>query len=115
MAGLGETCSHAASLLWATTKGVEKRDSLMVNQKSAYLIMPRAIKTVPYAPLAEISFVGKKQKKVIITEDTPVDTTIMSKRKARYIWKLFFNQKLAQIDVRVIDIILLYQTTFVSN
>ena len=62
MAGLGETCSHAASLLWATAAGVEKRDSLTVIQKSAYWIMPPAIKTVPYAPLAEISFVGKKRK-----------------------------------------------------
>ena len=83
MAGLGETCSHVASLLWATATGVEKRDSLTVTQKSAYWIMPPAIKTVPYAPLAEISFVGKKRKNAIITKDTPVDTPIMSKRKAR--------------------------------
>ena len=83
MAGLGETCSHVASLLWATATGVEKRDSLTVTKKSAYWIMPPAIKTVPYAPLAEISFVGKKRKNAIITKDTPVDTPIMSKRKAR--------------------------------
>ena len=44
MAGLGETCSHVASLLWATATGVEKRKLLTVTQKSAYWIMPPAIK-----------------------------------------------------------------------
>ena len=48
MAGLGETCSHVASLLWATATGIEKRDSLTVTQKSTYWIMPSAIKTVPF-------------------------------------------------------------------
>ena len=81
MAGLGETCSHVASLLWVTATGVEKRDSLTVTQKSAYWIMPPAIKTVPHAPLAEISFVGKKRKNAIITKDTPVDTPICPKER----------------------------------
>ena len=71
MAGLGETCTHVASLLWATAAGVEKRDSLTVTQKSAYWVMPPAIKTLPYAPLSEISFVGKKRKSMCITEDNP--------------------------------------------
>ena len=33
MAGLGETCSHVASLLWVVAVGVEKKDSLTVTQK----------------------------------------------------------------------------------
>ena len=60
MAGLGETCSHVASLLWATAAGVEKWDSLTVTQKSAYWVMPPAIKSVPYAQVGDIKFIGKK-------------------------------------------------------
>ena len=60
IAGLGETCTHVASLLWATAAGVERRESLTVTQKSAYWVITPAIKTVPYAPLSEISFLGKK-------------------------------------------------------
>jgi len=33
MAGLGETCSHVASLLWVIGVGVESRESLTVTQK----------------------------------------------------------------------------------
>ena len=62
MAGLGETCSHVATLLWAIATGVEKRSSLTVTQKSAYWVMPPAIKSVPYQPIGEINFVGKKRK-----------------------------------------------------
>ena len=62
MAGLGETCSHVSSLLWLIAVGVEKRDALTVTQKSAYWIMPPAIRLVPYAPIKEIDFIGKKRK-----------------------------------------------------
>ena len=34
MAGLGETCSHVASLLWAIEAGVRVRDSMTVTQKT---------------------------------------------------------------------------------
>lgn len=82
MAGLGETCTHVASLLWATAAGVERRESLTVTQKSAYWVIPPAIKTVPYAPLSEISFVGKKRKSVCITGTTAVDPPIVVQKKA---------------------------------
>ena len=62
MAGLGETCSHVASLLWVIGVGVETRESLTVTQKSAYWILPPAVKSVPYAPVKDISFIGKKRK-----------------------------------------------------
>lgn len=41
-AGIGETCSHVASMLWVIGAGVESRDSLTVTQKSAYWVMPTA-------------------------------------------------------------------------
>ena len=46
-AGMGETCSHIASLLWVISFGVEKRDSLTVTQKSAYWVLLPSIKSVP--------------------------------------------------------------------
>ena len=62
MAGLGETCSHVASLLWAIAAGAERRESLTVTPKSAYWVMPPAIKKVPYVLIAEITFTGKKRR-----------------------------------------------------
>ena len=62
MAGLGETCLHVASLLWVIELGVETRESLTVTQKSAYWILPPAVKSVPYAPVKDIEFIGKKRK-----------------------------------------------------
>lgn len=61
MAGLGETCSHVATLLWAVESGVRLRDSMTVTEKEAYWVIPNAVKTVTYAPVKEISFVGKKR------------------------------------------------------
>lgn len=58
MAGLGETCSHVASLLWAVEAGVRMRDSMTVTQKKAYWVLPPSVKEVPYAPLSHINFLG---------------------------------------------------------
>ena len=59
MAGLGESCSHVASLLWAIEAGVQLRDSLTVMQKKAYWVLPNSKKDVPYAPVEQIKFHGK--------------------------------------------------------
>lgn len=61
MAGLGECCSHVASLLWACEAGTRIRDSMTVTQKSAYWVMPSGVKNVPYAPVREMDFTGKKK------------------------------------------------------
>lgn len=60
MAGIGESCSHVASVLWALESGVRIRDSMTVTQKKAYWVIPGAIKSVPYAPISSIKFIGKK-------------------------------------------------------
>ncbi|XP_046840588.1 uncharacterized protein LOC124434733 [Xenia sp. Carnegie-2017] len=39
MAGIGESCSHVASLLWAVEAGARKRDSLTVTDKKAYWVL----------------------------------------------------------------------------
>ena len=62
---LAAHCDCMAELreaLWVISVGVEKRDSLTVTQKSAYLVMLPAIRSVSYAPVKEIDFIGKKKK-----------------------------------------------------
>ena len=60
MAGLGETCSHVASLLWAIEAGVRARDAVTVTGKKAYWMLSPGVKEVPYAPIQRIKFIGKK-------------------------------------------------------
>ena len=71
MAGLGEACSHVASLLWVIGVGVESRESLTVTQKSAYWVLPPAMKSVPYSPVKDIEFVGKKRKNSEVSISAP--------------------------------------------
>ena len=59
-AGLGETCSHVGSLPWVIGVGVESRDLLTVTQKSGYWVMPPAIRSIPYAPLKDFDFIGRR-------------------------------------------------------
>jgi len=66
MAGLGECCSHVASLLWACEAGARIRDSMTVTQKSAYRVMPSGVKDIPYAPVKEMGFTGKKKSATMI-------------------------------------------------
>lgn len=56
MAGLGESCSHVASVLWAIEAGVKKRESLTVTDKLAYWVLPTAVKNIPYARIKDIDF-----------------------------------------------------------
>ena len=56
MAGLGESCSHVASLLWAIVAGFKRRDSLTVTGKKAYWVLPSAVKSVPYSRVKDIQF-----------------------------------------------------------
>lgn len=39
MAGLGDSCSHVASLLWVVAVGVQRWESLAETQKSAYWVI----------------------------------------------------------------------------
>ena len=64
VAGLGESCSHVASLLWAIETGVRLSNSMTVTQNREYWVMPSGVKDVPYAPLKDISFRGKSNLRV---------------------------------------------------
>ena len=48
VAGLGETCTHAAALLFSIEAMVEMRDAKTVTQEKAYWLLPSAIKKVEY-------------------------------------------------------------------
>ena len=67
MAGLGESCSHVALLLWVLAVVVEKRDALTVTQKTAYWVLPPAVRSVPYLRIKEVEFIGKKKKQHSVT------------------------------------------------
>uniref|UniRef100_A0A1X7UTK9 SWIM-type domain-containing protein n=1 Tax=Amphimedon queenslandica TaxID=400682 RepID=A0A1X7UTK9_AMPQE len=56
IAGLGESCSHVAYLLWAIEAGVQLRDSLTVTQKKAYWVLPNSRKDVPYVPSSSTTY-----------------------------------------------------------
>ena len=56
MAGLGTSCSQVASLFWAIEAGSKRRDSLTVTEKTAYWVLPSALKSVPYSRLKDIQF-----------------------------------------------------------
>ena len=58
VAGLGECCSHVASLLWAVESGVRMRDSMTVTDKKAYWV--GIIKKVPNAQIKKMNFKGGK-------------------------------------------------------
>ena len=69
VAGLGETCSHVASVLWAIESGVCLREPLTVpvTQKKAYWVIPTSVKEVPYARVKDIDFIGKmKSRKLLL-------------------------------------------------
>ena len=75
MAGLGETCSHAASLFWVIDFGVESRESLTATHKSAYWVMPPVMKSVIYSP---VKIYGKKRKNSISVPAAPPSNTELS-------------------------------------
>ena len=47
-AGLRESCTHVASLLWVIASGVQRRESQTVTDKGAYCTKHGAIDKVPY-------------------------------------------------------------------
>ena len=56
MAGLGESCSHAACLMWAVEAGVKRRSSLTVTDKKAYWVLPDPLKKVQPVRVSEMKF-----------------------------------------------------------
>ena len=81
MAGLGETCTHVASLLWATAAGVERRESLTVTQKvltGSSLLQSKQYHMPHYLRLVLLG----KNESVCITGTTALDPPIVVQKKA---------------------------------
>ena len=51
---------------------MEKRDALTVTQKTAYWVLPPAVRSVPYLHIKEVEFIGKKKQRSVTTLDSPV-------------------------------------------
>ena len=62
-AGLGECCSHVASLMFSLDIKVRLRDSKTVTEKPAYWMLPQAVKKIEYNELREIDFTTAKAMK----------------------------------------------------
>ena len=51
---LGESCTHATSLLWAIKFGELIRDSMTVTEKKACWVNPNVVKEVPHSAVKSI-------------------------------------------------------------
>ena len=56
MAGLGESCSHVASLLFYIEAAVRLREKKTVTGEKAYWMLPSSYKEVPYSEVSNINF-----------------------------------------------------------
>ena len=56
MAGLGEVCSHVASLLFYIEAVVKMAKEKSCTEELATWNMPKAVRSIPYLPLADINF-----------------------------------------------------------
>ena len=77
MAGLGESCSHVAALLFTVDTMVKVRDSTTVTQKPAYWKQP-GFKEVAYARAHEMDFTSSQMKKKRLDHDS-VANSVKSK------------------------------------
>ena len=68
MAGLGEACTHVATLLFASEANVPVRELKTVTQEEAYWVFPSVVKAVKYSPLADINFTSAKTKAKMLSK-----------------------------------------------
>ena len=62
MAGLGETCTHVAAMLFAIEYNIRQREKKTVTQEKAYWLVP-SVREAPYAEASDIDFTSAKSKK----------------------------------------------------
>ena len=63
MAGLGETCTHVAALLFGIESIVKIRDSKTVTEDKAYWLLPTPLKNIKYREVRKMDFTSAKSKK----------------------------------------------------
>ena len=68
MAGLGEACTHIATLLFAIDATVKMRDSKTVTQEPAYWLLPAARREINYREIGHIDFTSAQTKRKNLEE-----------------------------------------------
>ena len=63
MAGLGESCTHVAALLFLIDATVRIRDSKTPTESKAYWLLPSSLKSVEYKEVKDIDFTSSKSLK----------------------------------------------------
>jgi len=71
MAGLGESCTHVAALLFSIEATVKVRESQTVTDEKSYWL-PASVKGVSYGALKDIDFTSAKTKKRKLDNSLPV-------------------------------------------
>ncbi|WAR16118.1 LOW QUALITY PROTEIN: hypothetical protein MAR_030712 [Mya arenaria] len=80
MAGLGESCTHVAALLFAVGGTVQIRNSRTVTQEPAYWLLPTSLKGVTYNEVRNIDFsAAKTLKKRFNTDCDNLQQTVATK------------------------------------
>ncbi|XP_076034152.1 uncharacterized protein LOC143020978 [Oratosquilla oratoria] len=76
MAGLGESCTHVAALLFSVGATIKLRDSRTVTQSKSYWLLTGSLKGVSYKQCKDINFTSAKKKKLDRNIDSCLETDI---------------------------------------
>ena len=85
MAGLGESCTHVAALLFAIEAAVRIREIKSVTAEKAYWMLPSSLDKVKYSPVSEIDFDSPQSKKQCLDKQIKVDGKVPVKHTNRQI------------------------------
>ena len=87
VAGLGETCTHAAALLISIEAMVKMRDAKTVTQEKAYWLLPSAMKKVDYKECKDINFTSAKSMKKNLDSNISFVSHENTKKQAKHLEK----------------------------
>ena len=85
MAGLGESCTHVAALLFAIEAAVRIREIKSVTAEKAYYMLPSSLDKVKYSPVSEIDFDSPQSKKQRLDKQIKVGGKVPVKHTNRQI------------------------------
>ena len=101
MAGLGEVCSHVASLLFYIEAVVKMAKEKSCTEELATWNMPKAVRSIPYLPLADINF-GTGESPPNAQNTTPLVTVAPSSEE---IHNFFVNLSLSSSKPAILSLI----------
>ena len=83
MAGLGESCTHVAALLFAIEAAVRIRETKTVTAEKAYWVLPSSLDKVPYSPVSDIDFTSPQTKMKTLDNDIDQGAKTQAKRPTK--------------------------------